>query len=205
MELSLKELLNGSSVQLRYVKRYAIFNCINPESVAEHSFYTVLYCLFVGEWAREHGTSLDIGKLLTRAVLHDLEEARTGDILRMFKHRSASLTKAINRVGEEELADALSAIVIEDTDSVAPSLVAEWKWAKDSTPEGRVMAFADFLSVLSYLMQELQFTNESRVPRTDEFRQYLGTFYHPSFEFIRPLINQACSIIHELFGVQVDD
>ncbi len=45
------------------------------ESVADHSFAVAILALFVGEHRGE-----DVGKLLKLALLHDLEEAITGDL-----------------------------------------------------------------------------------------------------------------------------
>lgn len=49
-----------------------------PESVAEHSFGVALLALLVGATV----PTLDRGRLLAMALLHDLAEARTGDLPR---------------------------------------------------------------------------------------------------------------------------
>lgn len=47
-----------------------------PENVAEHSFYTALFAIVIQHLKPE----LDLGKLLTLCITHDLEEVRIGDI-----------------------------------------------------------------------------------------------------------------------------
>ena len=46
-----------------------------PESVADHSFALALICLFEGQ-----RRGYDVDKMIKLAVLHDLEEAITGDL-----------------------------------------------------------------------------------------------------------------------------
>jgi putative hydrolase of HD superfamily len=47
------------------------------ESVAEHSFFVALLCLFLAD---AHFPALDRGRLLRMALLHDAAEARVGDV-----------------------------------------------------------------------------------------------------------------------------
>ncbi|HNT29784.1 MAG TPA: HD domain-containing protein [bacterium] len=54
---------------------YALAGIPDPESVAEHSFGVVWYALLIA--AAEHA---DRAKVLQMALLHDLAEARVGDI-----------------------------------------------------------------------------------------------------------------------------
>jgi putative hydrolase of HD superfamily len=51
------------------------------ENVAEHSFGTVLIAFTLGHLARENSqNTVNLEKLLTLALFHDLAEARTGDL-----------------------------------------------------------------------------------------------------------------------------
>ena len=46
------------------------------ESIPEHSFYTSLWALVI----QKLNPDLDLGKLLTMCIIHDLEEVRMGDL-----------------------------------------------------------------------------------------------------------------------------
>ena len=50
------------------------------ESVAEHSFRTAVLAMALGDALRRRGVRLDMEKLLRMALLHELPEARIGDI-----------------------------------------------------------------------------------------------------------------------------
>jgi putative hydrolase of HD superfamily len=50
------------------------------ESVAEHAFGTTLMALLVAQSMKSEGMEIDIGRLLTMTILHDLPEARVSDI-----------------------------------------------------------------------------------------------------------------------------
>jgi len=51
------------------------------ESVAEHSFGTALISLLLAKHFEQDGIEIDIGKILTMAILHDLAESETSDVV----------------------------------------------------------------------------------------------------------------------------
>src|ERR687893_497474 len=52
------------------------------ESVAAHSYGVALTAMLLADEVRARGVELDVGRVLRIAVLHDLAEARTGDMPR---------------------------------------------------------------------------------------------------------------------------
>jgi 5'-deoxynucleotidase YfbR-like HD superfamily hydrolase len=52
------------------------------ESVAAHSFGVALAAMLLADEAAARGVELDVGRVLRLALLHDLAEARTGDMPR---------------------------------------------------------------------------------------------------------------------------
>ena len=67
------------AARLKWVTRsgWAMRGVPDPESVAEHSWGVAVLALVL---AQESGAPLDRGRLLTTALLHDLQEVVTGDI-----------------------------------------------------------------------------------------------------------------------------
>lgn len=64
---------------LKRVKRAGTELFLGPEvseSVVEHSFYTSLWAIIM----QHYNPKLNLGKLLTMCLIHDLEEVRTGDL-----------------------------------------------------------------------------------------------------------------------------
>lgn len=192
--LELDKLLNGDPVRLRYVMRFSTCYVVHQESVAEHSYYVALYALMISEWCRVQGIRIDIALLLQRAICHDLEEAMTGDINRVFKHSSPELKETIDCVARNQLFVMLSNM-FHDL-HVQSRIGTFWSDAKlIATPEGAIIAFCDFLSVLSYMCQEVRGSNATMRVHTRTMHEYFALFHQDEFEFIRDLVKQASEIL----------
>ncbi|HEV2120124.1 MAG TPA: HD domain-containing protein [Candidatus Bathyarchaeia archaeon] len=68
-----------------------------PESVADHSFALSILCLFEGE-----RRGYDVEKLLKLALLHDLEEAITGDLTPQDKESKGEKTVTAQKISARE-------------------------------------------------------------------------------------------------------
>ena len=89
--------------------------------------------------------------------------------------------------------------VVDETE--AGVLCSAWENAKDESYEGRIVAFADFLSVLAYITEELRSSNATMREHLISMREYYQKFCAPEFNFIRPLVQQAGDILHrEVLG-----
>lgn len=78
------------------VGRFSVYKCHIREDVAQHSYFTALYAMVLADIERGRGTNVDVGRLLRMALLHDAEEARTGDIHHPFKHQDASFAERLD-------------------------------------------------------------------------------------------------------------
>jgi len=194
----LRKLLSGDINRLRYIKRFGTAFVLHPESVAEHSYYVSLYALFIATWVREQqDKEVDFEELLTRCLVHDLEETRTGDFPRPFKYRYKALRTAIEQCAKAEFKAVVSDILPVEQDT--ENLVSCWEYSKDETTEGRIVAFADFLSVLSHLWQEIQNSNQSMADHYKTVRDYVESFNEDDYDFIRPLVVEASDLTDQLF------
>src|SRR5258706_8989645 len=137
MNLNIKELIEGRPERLRYVFRYSTTRVISPESVAEHSYFVAFYCMMIGHWLNgdSEGVTVSMRKLLERALVHDLEEAVTGDFPREFKHSNKDVQEALkdaSRIGFVQIITALTG----DSDLYIDYLIKTWTTAKANSPEG---------------------------------------------------------------------
>src|SRR3990167_4414759 len=99
--LNLSELIDGACNQLRYVTRFSTTRTLLKESVAEHSFFTAFFSLLIGYALKEKGIPIKFECLLEKALLHDMEEQFTGDIIRPIKHSSESFKASIEGISEK--------------------------------------------------------------------------------------------------------
>lgn len=65
--------------KMKYMERlgWVVEGVANPESVADHSFRTAFMILFLGKDRKD----LDLNKAIKMALIHDIAESQTGDIL----------------------------------------------------------------------------------------------------------------------------
>ncbi len=195
--LKLTEMLSGESNKLRYVKRFGTCHVIHKESVAEHCFYVNFYAFLIAETLVAQDVEVDFRKLSGRALLHDLDEARTGDFNRPFKYSSPALKEALDISAEVAFTQVIWPMVGSGLPPTAQAerLVDYWKNSKAADVEGCIVALADFLSVLSYMLQEIKIANGTMMEQRDTMVAYLKTFDAPQFDFLRQFIQEAAVLV----------
>ncbi|OYT62283.1 MAG: phosphohydrolase [Thermofilum sp. ex4484_15] len=74
---------------LKNIPRTGWLQCGVPlaicESVAEHTYETSIIAYFLSRYLMDNGVKVDIAKVLTLSLFHDISEAITGDIPRVAK------------------------------------------------------------------------------------------------------------------------
>lgn len=201
----IRKMLVGDPARLRFVNRFSTCHVVHKESVAEHSYYVCLYSLLIGDWcnyagvADETGQHVNMARLLQRAVLHDIEEALTGDVNRLFKYSTDATFLALHQGGRQMMYRLVSSLDIPDHRQRTAYYNA-WENAKDNSIEGRVLEFADFLSVLSYMVQEVNGSNFTMREHLSTMTDYLRIFENSRFDFIRPLVVEAANLLCEAFS-----
>ena len=131
---------------LRFINRFSIYHVNKPETVAEHSYYVTYYAWKIAKDFEGAGIKIDFRKLLEKALVHDLEETKTGDII---THAKTPIIKnEINNISKK----------------ILPIDVYEiWKDAKDDTIEGQIIEFADSYEVLVYCLEEIKSGNKHMI------------------------------------------
>jgi 5'-deoxynucleotidase YfbR-like HD superfamily hydrolase len=187
--LDLPQILLGRITRLRYIKRYSICPRVHEESVAEHSYYTAFIALVVGMDLQTRGHSIQLGKLLARALMQDVDEAYSGDFIRMFKHSSPGLKTAID-------AAALQFMRGFATEAGLGSMyLGFWTEAKDATLEGAIVSFADFASVVSYIAQELRSGNVVMREQLDELNKFCESFFVEKYQPLMVYVEAVHKIV----------
>lgn len=203
MKLNIKNLITGTPTRMRYVHRFSTSRTLIPENVAEHSYFVCLYSYTIAWWAIENSDhnwistnhTRFIAEVMGKAVLHDLEESRSGDIHRPFKMSSPELSAALGHAAEVAFKQCAKDFLGDEQSR--DDFFNTWFHAKDDI-SGAVVAFADFLSVVSFVVQEGKDVLRSLC--LDTLPKHYNSFLKPEYNFIRPLVDQVAPIMEELFN-----
>jgi len=202
-ELNIGNMIRGQSSRLRYVIRYSTCQRLHSENVAEHSYYVALYSMLIADWVRLVYTTddeVDIETVMRYALMHDLEEAITGDLPRSFKYSLPEIAEVLHSGAEMAITQICRELYPDNAGyGMVDEYVHDWGSAKNvNTMEGCIVRFADYLAVLSYMVCELT-NNKTMQDNWKTMHDYAQTFHQPCYSFLRKLINQADEILAEAF------
>lgn len=205
MKLDLKYLLTGTPIRMRFTRRWATSRILHPETVAEHSYFVCLYAMMVAKWVW-HSLSgppsvsweTFLGEVLEKAVLHDIEECRSGDIHRPFKHSTPELKGAMDVAALAAAKQVLHPMALGVLD--ADRMVHAWRTSKDSSIAGKIVRFCDFLAVVAFVAQEGKGASEGIELTT--FLPHLEEFKEEKYDMIRPLVDQIEALVKEVLHGQ---
>lgn len=190
--LNMEQILLGRITRLRYVKRYSICPRVHEESVAEHSFYAAFIALVVGLDLQLKGHGVLLAKVLSRAIMHDVDEAYSGDFIRMFKHSSPGLKTAIDAAALNFMKN------FAITAGLNGPYVDLWSQAKDDSLEGKIVSFADFASVVSYIGQELASGNVVMREQLPDLMQFCASFYNERYQVLAEYVDAVRRVVDRL-------
>lgn len=133
---------------------------INRYPVSDHSFYVALYAMIFADIENKGRTFVDsynIGLVIRKALLHDVEESETGDIL----YPVHNLNKEFKEKLDVVRSLCIENIVFEELGELKYLYIEEWKRSKDSSKEGHLVAMMDKFEILMFAIKELSMGNES--------------------------------------------
>lgn len=144
--------------KLDKIIRFSAQMRIKDESVSEHSFYTAFYAMILADLEEKiFKNKVNKESVLKTALLHDIEESLTGDIIHSFKHIDKNLNKEINRLSQKFLDNLMDNL----PEKIAKEYKILWKQAKDTTKiEGKIIEAADKLEGLIYSLNEQALGNK---------------------------------------------
>jgi 5'-deoxynucleotidase YfbR-like HD superfamily hydrolase len=168
---------------LNFIKRTrrlaSIERCSNTQhiqnyDVAQHSFFISLYTKLFADLENKRliknpeSQTIDTLKAIEMALIHDLEECVTGDLLYPFKHGvgipktmkrnlSSAVTLVIETHVNEELFKELPEII-------RNSYIRLWKQSKTSGLEGLLVEAMDKFEILIFALEEMDMGNMQMKP-----------------------------------------
>lgn len=141
---------------LMTIGRFSVYKCHFREDVAQHSYYTTIYAMILADLATANGLTVNIERLLRMALLHDAEEARTGDVHHPFKHQDETFASALNVRALRWFQRLMSGL----PEDLAHSYVALREASDEITTEASILKAADKLEALLWAYEEYLLGND---------------------------------------------
>lgn len=112
------------------------------ESVADHSFGVALFGMLLADLAQRQGLEPDVEKILRMSLLHDLTEARTGDLPNTIKRY---FDKGALHKADQQIADEMLSVL----GAIGEEYLLLWQEYEERTSlEARIVKAADKLDLL---------------------------------------------------------
>jgi putative hydrolase of HD superfamily len=112
------------------------------ESVAAHSFGVAVIAMLLADRARLRGREVNVEKLLRMALMHDLTEARTGDLPSTIKRY---FDKPVIKAADERIAEE----ILTELGTPGEAYLALWRdYENRACIESRLVKAADKLDLL---------------------------------------------------------
>jgi 5'-deoxynucleotidase YfbR-like HD superfamily hydrolase len=133
------------------IGRFSVYKCHFREDVAQHSYFTTLYAMVLADMERKAGTAVDVERLMRMAVLHDAEEARTGDVHHPFKHQDVAFAESLDSRAFEWFGKLLAGL----PEDLAREYIGLRKAARaTSSTEASILKAADKIEALLWAYEE---------------------------------------------------
>lgn len=153
---SVLDTCSGDARRLAYADRYTTIPVTFRENVAEHSYWVALYSLVIH---REMGQPEALtAPILAFALVHDLVECRSGDLVRTFKYLTPELKAAVS-AAEKLIEDSMPDLLRKEF-----SALAAIPDASDRAYAKAVVKTADFVSLHQYMIREVSRGNTEIQP-----------------------------------------
>lgn len=198
------ELVNIPALNTDNAIRYSLMYQIKEESLADHIADVGVLSYLLTLRFNSYGENLNVGDVLEKVLLHDLDEVLTGDIPRSTKYYSDAGLNAMRGVALDaitKLAEGLPG---------SEGLVEKWKSAKQGK-EGSVLVLSDMLCVARKVVTEVKILGNGyflkvayeMIDNLTELKKELesgelGKFNEDSRAYINQLIHDAIGVMEEL-------
>ncbi len=126
---------------------------IASENVAEHSYYVAFLSMLIGDYLESRGVEIDKLKLLQMALLHDIEEAVSGDILAPIKQ--GAFRKVLDKENIRNIAMLTGGL------ESGKKYSKLWREVVDEkTLEAKIIKLVDRMSCIIYCIREIHLGNK---------------------------------------------
>jgi 5'-deoxynucleotidase YfbR-like HD superfamily hydrolase len=155
------QFLFGSNRRISRVVRFSTRPRLVDEYVATHSYYVALYGLIISKMLIAKGKKIDVESVMTRALVHDLDESVSGDIIRIFREK---LSNELELLCEEVMKGILKHL----PERLSDYLLYHWNH-KFEDDEGQVVKLCDNIAGWAYCEEQIQMGNKIFIPISADY------------------------------------
>jgi 5'-deoxynucleotidase YfbR-like HD superfamily hydrolase len=152
-EINLIRFVFEQHQRLGCLTRFSNIPRLGAQSVAEHGYSVTFLAMLVGDYLEERGVEVDRLHLLEMALVHDVEEVISGDVLKTLKHGKF-------RIELDKLNLKNMNYLVRMLGMRGDKYLQAWKEAKEcNTLEGRLIHFVDMVDRILYCLKEVHLGN----------------------------------------------
>ena len=140
----------GSIRNLNAITRYANRLKSSKETVAAHVYYVSIYSMTLAKLIDKE-IKVDYSKLYSLAMLHDIEECISGDIVRTLKIKMSEAFKQFSELSASTILDDLP-------EDIKKEYLDNWK-TDDGSIESKIVKISDELSGIAYCIEQISLGN----------------------------------------------
>lgn len=164
-----------------HIKRYHTTPMSTQESVAEHSHFVATITRIICHVLQQAGHPVDALRAVDLALIHDYEEAISGDIISTFKHSDPELIDLLHRLTGKAIDRVFETLPQE----LATYYIDLWREHSAGSLEGQIVSVADKLAGLAFSHEQLRMGNQFMEPVYRRFLWLLGSVPYDWWALVR--------------------
>jgi putative hydrolases of HD superfamily len=188
MENISRFILNRSAA---HIKRYHTTPMFAQESVAEHSHFVAMITRIICYALEQAGRPVDTLRAVDLAMIHDYEEAISGDIISTFKHSEPELTDLLERLTDKAIDQVFETL----PSDLGSYYIGLWRGHNAGSVEGEIVSVADKLAGLAFSHEQLRMGNQFMEPIYERFVQIVDTTPYDWWVLVRDRV--AAGLVEE--------
>lgn len=168
--------------RLAQIKRYHATPLHQNETVAEHSFYVAIIARAICGLLEDKKIKVDKLEVLEKALIHDIEEMFTGDIIQPYKYADYKLKKLIDEINTTFVKSAFEGL----PEKLAGHFNNLWlSYHKAKTLEDDIVKISDRLSLVAYCIEQIRLGNHYMIEILENGMKLL---HQNKYRWIKPIL-----------------
>jgi len=171
-------ILNRSAA---HIKRYHTTPTFTQESVAEHSHFVAMITRIMCYALEQSGMAVDTLHAVDLAMIHDYEEAISGDIISTFKHSDPEFVELLERLTDKAIDQVFETLPAD----LSAYYIELWRGHNAGSLEGQIVSVADKLAGLAFSHEQLRLGNQFMEPIYRRFVWLIGSIPYDWWPLVR--------------------